>query len=136
MVITLMNDTFDSNLYYLRRGFEVLDRYTPPILDCDHSDWVASYDFGHFAHCETDFPLEKNLESYQGMMKGAMEVINKDLSNKEDSGIGGALGAVFHNQAGSIFGYGRLMKGIKRAIDPHSVSNPPHPISIEGDEIS
>jgi len=70
------------------------------------------------------------LESYQGLMKGAMEIVNKDLSAKEDSGLGGALGAPFHNQAGSVFGYGRLLRGIKRAIDPQNVSNPPHPISI------
>ena len=134
MVITLTNDTFGSNLYYLKRGFEIVDKYSPPILDCDYSDWVASYDFGHFAHCEIDFPLEKKAESYQGLMKGAMEMISNDLSHKEDSGLFGALGAAGHDQGGPVFGYDRLLRGIKRAIDPHNVSNPPHPISIVGDE--
>jgi hypothetical protein len=43
----------------------------------------------------------------------------------------GILGGPYHKLAGDVYGYGRFIEGIKRAIDPNNVSNPPHPYPLE-----
>jgi hypothetical protein len=33
--------------------------------------------------------------------------------------------------AGKVYGYDKLLSGIKKALDPYNVANPPHPFPIE-----
>ena len=44
------------------------------------------------------------------------------------TGVGPFLGGAYHQMAAPVFKYDKLLKGIKRAIDPNRVSNPPHQI--------
>jgi hypothetical protein len=127
----LIADTYQTSLYYLKAGHEVLDKYTPPLLDNDHSDWINSYEMGHFAHCEVDFPIEKTVDDTKTFMDAAMYELKRELDNKECSDTFGVLGGPYHKMAGDVFGYGKLLEGIKRAIDPNNVSNPPHPYPLE-----
>jgi hypothetical protein len=130
-VYTLMADSFRGILPFLKSGLEFLDKYTPPILDCDHSDWIASYSFGHYCHVESDFPVEKNAEGAMTFMQSALELIKGDLAKGEDRGLGTGLGAAYNVMAGPIFGFDHLLKGIKKAIDPNNISTPPQPIPVE-----
>jgi hypothetical protein len=132
LALMLLGDTYQSSLYYLKAGHAVMDKYTPPILDNDHSDWIASYEMGHFAHCEVDFPIEKTVEGTKAFMAAAMEELQRELAARECSDTFAILGGPYHKLAGDIYGYGRFIEGIKRAIDPNNVSNPPHPYPLEG----
>jgi hypothetical protein len=45
------------------------------------------------------------------------------------------MGGPYHVMAGEVFyNYGELLKGIKKAMDPNVVANPPHNYPIEGEE--
>ena len=132
LALMLLGDTYQSSLYYLKAGHNVMDKYTPPIIDNDHSDWIASYEMGHFAHCEVDFPIEKTIEGTKAFMSAAMEELQRELAARECSDTFAILGGPYHKLAGDVYGYGRFIEGIKRAIDPNNVSNPPHPYPLEG----
>jgi len=48
----------DSNVRFLKRSREFIDKYSPPILDNDHTDWISSYEMGHIGYAEDMFPIE------------------------------------------------------------------------------
>ena len=57
---------------------------------------------------------------------GHMGMVKEDLSRKIEGGVGPFLGAAYHAMASKPFyNYGELLKGIKKAIDPNVVYNPP-----------
>lgn len=133
MVFSILVDTMDSNLGALKRSAEFIDKYSPPILDCDHTDWVASYEMGHLGYEEDMYPVEKTKEGLAIVLNGTMKEIEFDLKRRYEYNIAPALGAVYHRQAASIFGYEELLKGIKKSLDPRNVSCPPQPIPIPED---
>ena len=124
-------DTMDSNVRFLERSREFIDKYSPPILDNDHTDWVASYEMGHIGYAEDMFPIEKNDADLKKFMEVFFKEFSIDLQKKIDYNIAPALGAVYHDIGGSIFGYGEMLKSLKRTLDPKGVSCPPQPISVE-----
>ena len=68
-------------------------------------------------------------------MQKLMGMMKEDLSHRIEGGFGPFLGGTYHAMAGSVFyDYGKLLKGIKKAMDPNVVSNPPqnYPIEQEG----
>jgi glycolate oxidase len=128
-------DTFNSSIGVCRDGAKWVEKFTPPILDCDAPDWISSYDLGHFGAAETDFPLEKNVEDLGDIMQKLMGMMKEDLTHRVEGGFGPFLGGAYHAMAGSTFyNYGKLLGGIKKAMDPNVVSNPPqnYPIEREG----
>ena len=128
LVFKIPMDTMNNVIKGCKDGAHCLDDYTPPALDCDYSDWIASYDFGHFGHSEVDFPWEKNAESAQAIMASVIKIVQGDIARKEDGG----MGALFHEMQGPVFGnYHLLLKAFKKSLDPNEVSNPPFPISIK-----
>jgi glycolate oxidase len=132
LALRLAMDTFDSSVKTCDAGTEWVDKFSPPILDCDGPDWISSYDFGHFGGAETDFPVEKSVEDLGDLMQRLMGMIKQDLARNIEGGIGPFLGAAYHGMAGSIlYNYGALLKGIKKAIDPNVVSNPPQIYPVE-----
>jgi FAD/FMN-containing dehydrogenase len=127
LVFKIPVDTMDNVINGCKDGAQCLDAYSPPALDCDYSDWIASYDFGHFGHGEVDFPWEKNVESAQAVMASMLKIVQGDIERKVDGGIGG----LFHEMQGPIFGnYHLFLRAFKKFLDPNEVSNPPFPISI------
>jgi hypothetical protein len=124
-------DTMDSNVRFLKRSREFIDKYSPPILDNDHTDWIASYEMGHIGYAEDMFPIEKNAEDLKQFMGVFFKELKKDLAKKMDYNIAPALGAVYHKIGGPIFGYGGILKKIKKALDPKNVSCPPQPIPVD-----
>lgn len=128
LVFSIQVDTMDSNVRTLKRSAEFIDQYSPPILDCDHTDWIASYEMGHLGYEEDMFPIEKTKEDLAAFLDGFMTDMQKDLKKRHEYNIAPALGAPYHQVAGPVYGYDKLLKGIKHSLDPHNVSCPPHPI--------
>jgi len=50
MVFSILVDTMDRDLAAIKRSAEFIDKYSLPILDCDHTDWIASYEMGHLGY--------------------------------------------------------------------------------------
>lgn len=128
----IVGDTLDMALQACKDGEYYMDNYSPPVLDNNYSDWIAPYEFCHFAIGETDFPYEKTPEDSKATVDSIMDMIKTDLSHQEEGGTGIALGGPYHALAGPVFNdYHELLAGIKKAIDPNNISNPPHPIPLE-----
>jgi hypothetical protein len=131
LALRLQTDTLDYSVGQVKTGYEWIDKFTPPILDSDGPDWIGGYDFGHFGFGETDFPVEKTAESMGDLMGKLLEMSKEDVQNGLENGVGPFLGGAYHAMAAPVFKYDRLLRGIKKAIDPNIVSNPPHQIPIE-----
>jgi hypothetical protein len=131
LALKLATDTLESSIGLARSGYEWVDKFSPPILDSDGPDWIGGYDFGHFGFAETDFPVEKTKEDMGDLLNKLLGMTKEDLQNGLENGVGPFLGGVYHGMAGPVFKYDRLLKGIKKAIDPNLVSNPPHNIPVE-----
>jgi len=132
MVFSIQVDTMDSNVRTLKHSAEFIDKYSPPVLDCDHTDWIASYEMGHLGYEEDMFPIEKTTEDLSALLGDFMKEVQKDLKKRHEYNIAPALGAVYHKDAGSVFGYDKLLTDIKKSLDPNNVSCPPQPIPGDG----
>ena len=122
-------DSLDDGLRSLKSGWEIIDKYTPPILDCDHPALIVSYDFSHFASVEADFPHEKTDEACQAVLKSATESIAQDMKNQVIEFTGclapsDRIGAAFAN-------FHLIVAKIKKALDPNNVANPTRFIDME-----
>jgi glycolate oxidase len=131
LALRLQTDTLDYSVGQVKTGYEWVDKFTPPILDSDGPDWIGGYDFGHFGFGETDFPVEKTAENMGDLMGKLLEMTKEDVQNGLENGVGPFLGGAYHAMAAPVFKYDKLLRGIKKAIDPNIVSNPPHQIPIE-----
>jgi hypothetical protein len=132
LAFTIAADTINSSMENLKRQMKFIDKYTPPLVDCDHPDKIGVYEFGHFAHGEDLFAYEKTPEDCQAVVGACMDMVQQRLQEGLEIGIGPGLGSVYHGLAGpAFFNYHTLLGGIKKFLDPKNVSNPPQPISIE-----
>jgi hypothetical protein len=125
----ILHDTLDSAQYSFAGVWEHLDKYTPPILDCDHSDWINTYDFCHFAGAEVDFPHEKTDEACEAVRQDAYETLAYDVK----TGITAfSTGLVPANKIGPYYAnYHLIVARIKKTLDPNNVANPTRFINIE-----
>jgi hypothetical protein len=130
-LFSLGPDTLQFALETIKRGHLFIDKYTPPVLDCDYSDWISAYDFCHFGIGETDFPYEKSIEQSQAMMPALMDFIKWGVENRIEDGVGIAFGGPYHAMAGPVYGYGKILTAIKKTLDPNNIANPPHIIPVE-----
>jgi len=131
LALKLGSDTIQSCVELVQSGGDWVEKFSPPILDCDRPDWVGTYDFSHFGFGETDYPVEKTKEDLGDLMNKLMGMTQEDLQHGHENGIGPFLGGPYHAMAGPVFKYDKLLKGIKKAIDPNMVSNPPHNFPAE-----
>ncbi len=131
LALRLPTDTLQSSIGVCKLGYEWVNKFTPPILDSDGPDWIGGYDFGHFGFAETDFPVEKRAEDLGDLMNKLLAMTKEDLQHGIENGVGPFLGGGYHAMAGPVFKYDKLLKGIKKAIDPNVVSNPPNNYPIE-----
>jgi hypothetical protein len=132
LAFTIAADTIHTSIENLKRQIEFIDKYTPPLVDCDHPDKIGVYEFGHFAHGEDLFAYEKTPEDCQAVIAACMDMIQQRLQERLEMGIGPGLGGIYHGLAGkAFFNYHTLLEGIKKAIDPDNLANPPHPIPPE-----
>jgi hypothetical protein len=110
-------------------GWPMVDKYTPPILDSEHADWVLAYDLCHFASAEIDFPHEKTDEACDASVKSATETILSDLKAKIVEFTTCVAPA---NRTGPAYAnYHLILAGIKKGLDPNNVANPTRLIDME-----
>ena len=74
------------------------------------------------------YAVEKTIEGLGTIWDGSLAEIQVDLKRHYEYNVAPALGSVYHRQAGSVFGYEKLLKGIKKSLDPQNISCPPQPI--------
>ena len=122
MVASISMDSLRHQHKALDAAYELVDKYTPPILDCDHSSWVLSIDFGHQALSEVDFNIEKTQENM--ILAGNMF---REMCMREamEGWFSQPMGQAPQNLVGPFFyNFHRILAKIKKALDPNYVSNP------------
>jgi len=125
-------DTLQFALESCERGHIFMEKYSPPVLDCDYSDWIAAHEFCHFGIGETDFPFEKSVEQSGAVMQAMLAFMKWGLEKKTEDGMGPAMGGPYHAVAGPVYNnYDKLLTGLKKTLDPNGVANPPHIIPVE-----
>ncbi len=124
----ISQDSIDDGVARFSPVWVLTDKYNPPILDYDHSAWIASYDFGHSAIAECDFAHEKDEESCRAVLNSGSDVIAYDMKN----GILQYMSAIAPaNRVGMAYGNYHVVLGrIKKALDPNNVANPTRLINM------
>jgi hypothetical protein len=130
---SVTTDSFDDVLRSLQSGWEILDKYIPPILDCGHPAWVTPYDLGHYALAEVDFPRQKTDEDD---LNAARPLLVDSIKKNVQQGITPhGLGATPYNLNGAAFANIHLIVAeIKRALDPNNIANPRRLVDMEAVE--
>lgn len=88
LAFTIAADTINSSMENLKRQMKFIDKYTPPLVDCDHPDKIGVYEFGHFAHGEDLFAYEKTPEDCQAVVGACMDMVQQRLQEGLEIGIG------------------------------------------------
>lgn len=122
-------DSLDHGQESFQSGWEILDKYSPPILDCDHPAWIAPYDFCHSALAEVDFPHEKTDEQCRGVLASATESI---AQYRKEQIVEFSTSIAPANRIGSAFSdFHLILAEIKKAIDPNNIANPTRLIDMD-----
>jgi len=125
----ILFDSMDNALALFPAAWERLDRYTPPALDADRSDWILPFDFCHQALGEVDYTFEKTEEFCEIVQRSMAEIIREDRKNKI---ISLASGMASLSMIGPDFANIHLIVAkIKKALDPNNVANPTRLINME-----
>ena len=126
----VITDSLDETLTGVQSGWELLDKYTPPILDCGHPAWVHPYDFGHNALLEIDFPRQKTDDDDFNVVR---PLLTDGIRKNVQQGIAShAIAAVPYNFTGKSFANVHLMMAkIKRSLDPNNIANPSRLVDME-----
>ena len=128
-----MIDSLDDAMETFLPNWEILDKYSPPILDYDHSDWVAPHDFGHAYLFEIDFPHEKTTETGSVVIKAAGEVLKSGMKGQTMSGV---IGVPFNVIGPAFADIHQIVARIKKSLDPNNVANPTRLIDMEKMEMT
>ncbi len=121
-------DSLDDCQRSFQLGWEITDRYAPPVLDSDHSDWVLAYDFCHFASAEVDFPHEKTDEDCRIVVDSARDTIVEETKLKIAEFT---ICVAPSSRVGPSFANYHLILGkFKKAFDPNNVANPTRLVDV------
>jgi hypothetical protein len=122
-------DSLDDIPRSVSVSWKILDKNTPPFLDSDHPAWSVSYDFGHFATAEVDFPREKTNEGDLVFGKALEEAI---IQGAKEQTIGFVSGLWQVHKIGPLFGnFQLILANIKGILDPNNVANPTRLVDID-----
>jgi len=117
----LTMDSMDDAARSFPHGFEILDKYAPPILDNARPAWVAPYDLIHSALAETDVPREKTDEGDLELVGAMRDMIRTSLEEQ----VIDAMVCGNATRAGPVLGDVHLpLARIKQTLDPGNVANP------------
>jgi hypothetical protein len=127
--INLILDSLDDAERGFPPSWEILDKYTPPLLDSDHPAWVAVYDLAHHALAETDFPREKTDENDRILAQASGEAAIQRVNNGRI-----LYGGSAHRFGPAFANFHLILAKIKKALDPNNVANPTRLIDMEAME--
>jgi len=123
-------DTIDGVIDCFPSSHDFLDKYSPPILDCDYPDWITPYDFCHFAGGETDYPHEKREEVDKLLRRGTRASIEQYLDAQVVCIPLIALLPIDKTGA-ALANIHKIVAKIKMGLDPNNVANPGRYIDME-----
>jgi len=131
MIANITYDALDDAERSFQMGWDILDKYTPPFLDCgEHPAWVSAYDLVHFAGAEIDFPRQKTDEDDLNALGPILEEMT--IAGVQAGSIGLTTGASPYNLTGPAFANVHLLAAsIKKALDPNNIANPTRFIDME-----
>jgi hypothetical protein len=123
---------FDSLDHSKKFGKTVTDRRKVYIdrgdfIDDAASDWILSFDQGHFSECESLFFYEVgNLEA----SKAAFEYYGRSAGENIEDGLMSTwpVGPLHDSVGPAYSNYHTILRNIKNLLDPNNVANPPYPI--------
>lgn len=107
-------DSVDNSPGCFQAAWNRLDTYQPPVLDCDHPDWIAPFDLCHFAVAETDFPREKTDENDRTQALGTVVMLK-----------------AVNERGGTPTNIISFLANVKKALDPNDIANPTRLINME-----
>jgi len=125
-------DSLDDALRSLPSAWEITDKYTPPILDCDHSDCILAYDLCHFACAHSDFLHEKTGEVCEAVLRSGIETTGQDM--KEQVVEFTSCISLANRTGPSFANFHLILARIKKALDPNNIANPRRLIDMEATE--
>jgi len=122
-------DSIDTAMDLFPSAWELLEKYTPPALDADRSDWILPFDFCHQALGGVDFSFEKTEEICKTIVACMGELIRSD---RQKSVVSLTSSMAPLNVIGRDFANVHLLVAkIKKALDPNNVANPTRLIDME-----
>lgn len=120
--------TLDEARAVMDKGWEILDEYSPPLLDCAGSDWVATLDFCHHATAEVDFLHEKDEETCRQAVLSARDTVGWEF---RDNVLEFTSCVVPAERTGPNYGNFHLMLAkLKQSLDPNNVANTTRLINV------
>ena len=130
--MTIYLESVDFVLQSFKPTWEIMKKYTPPLLDAGYPGWVLPFDLGHYWMNEIDVPNEKSPEASMMLMGMSGEMMAMDcqagwLNWTVVGGPGNIVGPYFDN-------FHLINAKIKKAIDPNNVANPSRFIDMEAME--
>jgi len=123
-------DSLDDAFRTFPRQFEIMDKYFPPFLDADHSDWILALDFCHAALTETDFAFEKTEEIAR--VFSSQMVAQRARQEVEDMSAGSVILLPPAEKVGADYSNVHLILAkLKRGLDPYDLANPTRMINMD-----
>ena len=123
----LTMDSMDDAPRSFAQGFEIAEKYQPPILDNARPAWVAPYDLIHSALAETDVPREKTDAGDLELVGAMRDMILGSL----DQQVLDAMVCANGTRGGPVLGNVHLpLARIKQQLDPGNLANPGRLIDV------
>ena len=128
----LVNDTMDVALEMFPRGWERINKYSPPVLDYDNNAWVIPYDFGHSGSGVSSFPCEKTEEVFDTVKRALLrDIMRDDMRDQTVSAYSTARGDWSGQDFPRYWPMSKINAKIKKTLDPNNIANPTRFVNIE-----
>ena len=96
------------------------------VEDTTKSDWINSYQMGHFSEVEPIVYFEHDLKAGEAFLLGYIKTITDALAKKMHPSW--PLGAMNYITGPAMCNYHELVLGLKKLLDPRMTSNPGYPL--------
>lgn len=91
-----------------------------------HGGWISPQEFGHWCLMTTDVFPEQSVDQANEAIKIIMAHLKGELEDKSSAAVVHLLGPSYDLLGPTFDNVHLIMKKIKKAFDPHNLSNPPY----------